>query len=68
VNAVTHFHAGAPAKRERAKEVVDGEGPRRKLVVGAQVLQESFVGATRKLEVPLPADEALVATRRHPSA
>jgi predicted nucleic acid-binding protein len=55
------FDADAPAKRERAREILATDGVEGRLVISTQVLQELFVTVTRKLAVPLPPAEALAA-------
>lgn len=55
------FDADAPAKRERAREILASDGVEGRLVISTQVLQELFVTVTRKLAVPLPPAEALAA-------
>jgi len=49
--------AADPARRERALEVVD-PARGRDLVISSQVLTEFYAVVTRKLAVPLPADDA----------
>ena len=49
--------AADPAKRERALEAV-GPAPGRTLVVSTQVLTEFYAVVTRKLAVPVPAQDA----------
>lgn len=53
------FDADAPAKRERARELLASDGVEGRLVISTQVLQELFVTLTRKLAVPLAPDRAL---------
>ena len=53
------FDADAPAKRERARELLATDGVEGRLVISTQVLQELFVTLTRKLAVPLAPDRAL---------
>lgn len=55
------FDASAPAKRRRAREVVQREADT--AVVSTQVLQELYVTVTRKLGRPLPEAEAEAAVR-----
>jgi len=49
--------AADPAKRERALEVI-APAPGRDLVVSTQVLTEFYAVVTRRLAVPLPAEDA----------
>ena len=53
------FDAGAPAKQQRAREVVTELARVRSLVLSSQVLSELFVTVTRKLAEPLPTEQAL---------
>jgi predicted nucleic acid-binding protein len=55
------FDADAPAKRERAREILATDGVEGRLVISTQVLQELFVTVTRKLAVPLTPAQALAA-------
>jgi predicted nucleic acid-binding protein len=55
------FDADAPAKRERAREILATDGVEGRLVISTQVLQELFVTVTRKLAVPLAPAQALAA-------
>ena len=57
------FDADAPDKQERAREIFEAEGGKGRLVLSTQVLQEFFVTVTRKLQHPLPMDEAEAAAR-----
>ena len=52
------FDADAPAKRDRAREVFSSEVEAGRFVTSTQVLQEFYVAVTRKLSVPLAAEEA----------
>lgn len=61
--AVYLFDADAPEKQERARRIFESEGPAGRLVLSTQVLQEFFVTVTRKLERPLPEDDAEAAAR-----
>ena len=47
------FDADAPAKQERAREILGSEVAEGPLVLSTQVLQEFFVSVTRKLAVAL---------------
>ena len=53
------FDGDAPAKQQRAREVVGELTEARKLVLSSQVLSELFVTVTRKLAEPLPVAQAL---------
>ena len=53
------FDAGAPAKQQRAREVVGELARARSLVLSSQVLSELYVTVTRKLAEPLPVEQAL---------
>ena len=53
------FDGDAPAKQQRAREVVGALTEARSLVLSSQVLSELFVTVTRKLAEPLPVAEAL---------
>lgn len=53
------FDSDAPAKRERARELLATHGVEGRLVISTQVLQELFVTLTRKLAVPLAPAQAL---------
>ena len=55
------FDRDAPAKKRRARQILEEEGDR--LVLSTQVLQEFFVTVTRKLGQPLPESDAEAATR-----
>lgn len=57
------FDADAPDKRQRAREIFEAEGPEGRLVLSTQVIQEFYVSVTRKLEHPLPEDEAEAAAK-----
>jgi predicted nucleic acid-binding protein len=57
------FDNDAPAKRDRARELLDDRAFRRRIVLSSQVLQEFYVTVTRKLETPLDADQAVDAVR-----
>ena len=57
------FDRSAPAKRERARRLIEAENAGRGLVISTQVLQEFHVSVTRKLEVPLSPAEAEKAAR-----
>jgi len=52
------FDTDSPAKQRRAREILGAAGPDGRVVLSTQVLQEFFVSVTRKLERPLPEDEA----------
>jgi len=52
------FDADSPAKRDRARELLEAHGPAGEAVVSTQVLQEFYVAVTRRLGRPLPADDA----------
>lgn len=57
-NVLVYAAAGRAAeetKRKKALELIEGED----IGISAQVLQEFYVIVTRKVEVPLAADEAL---------
>ena len=58
------FDADAPAKQERAREILGSETVEGPLVLSTQVLQEFFVSVTRRLAVPLSPEDALTALRR----
>jgi len=45
--------AGAPTKQARALQLLETHWSSGNLVLSTQVLQEYFVGATRKLNVPV---------------
>jgi len=53
------FDDDAPAKQQRARELVAAEAPR--LVLSTQVLAEFYVTVTRKLAKPLPEADAAAA-------
>lgn len=53
------FDADAPAKRDRAREVVSELARNSSLVVSSQVLSELYVTVTRKLALPLDSAAAL---------
>ena len=53
------FDADAPAKRQRAREVVGELAQARSLVLSSQVLSELYVTVTRKLAEPLAPARAL---------
>jgi len=53
----------APAKRGRAREILDGPERGSTLVVSTQVLSEFYAVVTRRLQVPLPPAEAERAVR-----
>jgi predicted nucleic acid-binding protein len=53
------FDTDAPAKRERAREVVSELASNSRLVVSSQVLSELYVTVTRKLASPLEPAAAL---------
>jgi predicted nucleic acid-binding protein len=55
--------AAGPARRQRALEAV-ASAPGRDLVVSTQVLTEFYAVVTRKLAVPLPADDAEAMVRQ----
>ena len=55
--------AADPARRQRALEVI-APAPGRDLVVSTQVLTEFYAVVTRKLAVPLPADDAAAMVRQ----
>jgi predicted nucleic acid-binding protein len=55
--------AADPAKRERAMEVI-APTPRRDLVVSTQVLTEFYAVVTRKLAVPVSAEDAEAMVRQ----
>jgi predicted nucleic acid-binding protein len=57
------FDADAPEKQRRAREIIEAAGPEGGLVLSTQVLQEFYVSVTRKLEHPLPEDEAEAAAK-----
>jgi predicted nucleic acid-binding protein len=57
------FDTDAPAKRQRAREIFETRGREGQLVLSTQVLQEFFVSVTRKLEHPLPVEEAEAAAK-----
>ena len=52
------FDVSAPEKKERAQEVLFEEVEAGRAVLSTQVLQEFYVGVTRKLAEPLPPDVA----------
>ncbi|MCP4664067.1 MAG: PIN domain-containing protein [bacterium] len=60
---VYRFDKDTPGKQARARQVLDTEGLRGKLVLSTQVLQEFYVTVTRKLARPLEETAALEATR-----
>lgn len=53
------FDAGSPAKKARARKLL--EETAEKAIVSVQVLGEFYVAVTRKLERPLPQDQAQAA-------
>jgi predicted nucleic acid-binding protein len=53
------FDSDAPAKQQRAREVVGELVRDRRLVLSSQVLSELYVTVTRKLAVPLSPEDAL---------
>jgi predicted nucleic acid-binding protein len=57
------FDADSPEKQERARAILEIEGPSGRLVLSTQVLQEFFVSVTRKLKPPVPPSEAEAAAR-----
>ncbi len=54
------FDAGNPVKRATAMRLLEDEAER--IVLSAQVLGEFHVNVSRKLQQPLPAEEAAAAT------
>ena len=60
---VYRFDHDEPAKRDRARQILDEEGGAGRLVLSTQVLQEFFVSTTRKLARPLSVNDALEAVR-----
>ena len=52
------FDAGEPTKQAVAREIFERQGLDLELFLSTQVLQEFFVNITRKLSVPLSAEEA----------
>ena len=61
------FDRDSEEKRKRAREILDREGPRGRLAISTQVLQEFYVAVTRKLGRPLT-EAAAEAAVRHLSA
>lgn len=57
------FDADAPAKQQRAREIVGTHWAAGTLVLSTQVLQEFYVSVLHKLSRPLPQQEAEGATR-----
>ena len=57
------FDAGAPAKRERAQEILEQKAADGNAVLSTQVLQEFYVTITRKLAVPVDEETAEQAVR-----
>ncbi|HXU47027.1 MAG TPA: PIN domain-containing protein [Thermoanaerobaculia bacterium] len=53
------FDAGEPSKRAVAREIFERQSAGLELFLSTQVLQEFFVNVTRKLSLPLTAEEAL---------
>ncbi len=47
------FDSGAPAKRQRAREILESETHEGHVLLSTQVLQEFYVAVTRKLSKPL---------------
>lgn len=60
---VYRFDHDEPAKRDRAREILDAAGGSGRLVLSTQVLQEFYVSVTRKLTRPLPVEDAKKAVR-----
>ncbi len=60
---VYRFDHDEPAKRDRARQLLDESGGAGRLVLSTQVLQEFYVSVTRKLARPLSANDALEAVR-----
>lgn len=55
------YDVSSPAKRQRAREVLQMEGP--SAAISTQVLAELYVVLTRKLAVPLPEEDAEAVVR-----
>ncbi len=58
------FDGDAPAKQEKAREILEVAGRSGRLALSTQVLQEFYVTVTRKLGDPLSELEALDTVRR----
>ena len=57
------FDAGNPAKRKRAREILDRTSKHGNAAISSQVLQEFYVTITRKLAVPVEEETAERAVR-----
>lgn len=58
------FDDDAPVKQTRAREILDARVRDGQAVISTQVLQEFYVAVTRKLERPLPEEDAEAAVRQ----
>ena len=58
------FDDDAPAKKQRAQQLLAHEASLGQVLLSTQVLQEFFVGVTRKLAEPMPVEDAARAVRR----